>query len=89
MEHIAPRRPELLLKSEILLKLNQAGPMASPLQTWVTDHAQDGSAWQMLARVWRSTQTLRMLRQRPGHVLAHEWGGVFAPGLQRGEYGGC
>ena len=40
----------------------------------------------MLARVWRSTQTLRMLRQRPGHVLAHQWRRMVASGFQRGEY---
>ena len=72
VEHIAPRRPELLLKSEILLKLNQAGPMASPLQTWVTDHARDGSAWQMLARVWRSQgQEMRALRAEAEAQVAH------------------
>mgnify|MGYP001557050517 CR=1 FL=1 len=72
VEHIAPRRPELLLKSEILLKLNQAGSMASPLQTWVTDHARDGSAWQMLARVWRSQgQEMRALRAEAEAQVAH------------------
>ena len=72
VEHIAPRRPELLLKSEILLKLNQAGPMASPLQTWVTDHARDGSAWQTLARVWRSQgQEMRALRAEAEAQVAH------------------
>ena len=40
----------------------------------------------MLARVWRSTQTLRMLRQRPGHVLAHQWRRMVASGFQRCEY---
>ena len=54
VEHVAPRRPELLLRADILLKLGQAAAMASPLQTWVTDHPRDGTAWQTLARVWRS-----------------------------------
>lgn len=72
VERVAARRPELLLKSEILLKLNQAGPMASPLQTWVTDHARDGTAWQTLARVWRSQgQEMRALRAEAEAQVAH------------------
>ena len=72
VERVAPRRPELLLKAEILLRLNQAGPMASPLQTWVTDHPRDGSAWQTLARVWRSQgQEMRALRAEAEAQVAH------------------
>ena len=33
-----------------------------------------------------STQALRMLRQRPGHVLAHQWRRMVTSGFQRGEY---
>ncbi|UBQ41895.1 M48 family metalloprotease [Comamonas thiooxydans] len=72
VERVAPRRPELLLKAEILLRLNQAGPMASSLQTWVTDHPRDGSAWQTLARVWRSQgQEMRALRAEAEAQVAH------------------
>ena len=72
IESVAPRRPELLLKADILLKLNQVGPIASPLQTWVTDHPRDGGAWQMLARVWRSQgQELRALRAEAEAQVAH------------------
>ena len=72
VEQVAPRRPQLLLKTEILLRLNQAGPMASPLQTWVTDHPRDGSAWQTLARVWRSQgQEMRALRAEAEAQVAH------------------
>ncbi|WP_052088421.1 M48 family metalloprotease [Comamonas thiooxydans] len=72
VERVAPRRPELLLKTEILLRLNQAGSMASPLQTWVTDHPRDGSAWQTLARVWRSQgQEMRALRAEAEAQVAH------------------
>ena len=57
------RRPELLLKTDILLRLKKAASMASPLQTWVTDHPRDGTAWQVLAQVWRQDgQELRALR---------------------------
>lgn len=72
VERVAPRRPELLLKTEILLRLNQAASMASPLQTWVTDHPRDGSAWQMLASVWRSQgQEMRALRAEAEAQVAH------------------
>ena len=72
VERVAPRRPQLLLKTEILLKLNQAAPMASPLQTWVTDHPRDGLAWQTLARVWRSQgQEMRALRAEAEAQVAH------------------
>ncbi|MDH1332814.1 M48 family metalloprotease [Comamonas thiooxydans] len=72
VEQFAPRRPQLLLKTEILLRLNQAGSMASPLQTWVTDHPRDGSAWQTLARVWRSQgQEMRALRAEAEAQVAH------------------
>ncbi|WP_198529120.1 MULTISPECIES: M48 family metalloprotease [Comamonas] len=72
VERVAPRRPELLLKTEILLRLNQAGSMAGPLQTWVTDHPRDGSAWQTLARVWRSQgQEMRALRAEAEAQVAH------------------
>ena len=72
VEHVAPRRPELMLRAEILLKLNQAAPVVSPLQTWVTDHPRDGSAWQTLARVWRSQgQEMRALRAEAKAQVAH------------------
>lgn len=72
VERVAPRRPELLLKTDILLKLNQAAPMASPLQTWVTDHPRDGLAWQTLGRVWRSQgQEMRALRADAEAQVAH------------------
>lgn len=72
VEHMAPRRPELLLRADILLKLGQAASMASPLQTWVTDHPRDGTAWQTLARVWRSQgQEMRALRAEAEAQVAH------------------
>ena len=72
VEHVAPRRPELLLRADILLKLGQAASMASPLQTWVTDHPRDGTAWQTLARVWRSQgQEMRALRAEAEAQVAH------------------
>lgn len=72
VEQVAPRRPELLLRADILLKLGQASSVASPLQTWVTEHPRDGTAWQMLARVWRSEgQEMRALRAEAEAQVAH------------------
>ncbi len=72
VEQAAARRPELLLRADILLKLGQAASVASPLQTWVTDHPRDGGAWQMLARVWRSQgQEMRALRAEAEAQVAH------------------
>lgn len=55
----APARPELLLKAQVLMRLNRAGEIAGQLQTWVVDHPKDANAWQTLASVWHAT----------GHVL--------------------
>lgn len=72
VEHMAPRRPEMLLRSEILLKLRQADAMTSSLQTWVTDHPQDATSWQTLARVWRAQgQEMRALRAEAEAQVAH------------------
>lgn len=72
VEHVAPRRPEMLLRSEILLRLNQADSIAGTLQTWVTDHPQDATSWQTLARVWRAQgQEVRALRAEAEAQVAH------------------
>ena len=62
-ESRAARRPELLLRTQILLREQGAASMAGPLQTWVTEHPRDATAWQLLAQVWREQgQDLRALR---------------------------
>jgi predicted Zn-dependent protease len=72
VEHVAPRRPEMLLRSEILLKLGQAGSMAGALQTWVADHPQDATSWQTLARVRRAQgQEMQALRAEAEAQVAH------------------
>lgn len=72
VESRAARRPELLLRTQILLRENNAASMASPLQTWVTDHPRDATAWQLLAQVWRAQgQELRALRAEAEAQVAH------------------
>ena len=66
------RRPELLLRTEILLAQKNAVAMAGPLQTWLADHPRDGYAWQLLARVWREQgKELRALRAEAEAQMAH------------------
>ncbi len=56
-------RPELLLRTQALLRTGGAAEMTGPLQTWVTSHPGDAAAWQALAQVWQQQkQPLRAVR---------------------------
>lgn len=56
-------RPEMLLRTQTLLRTGAAADMAGPLQTWVTSHPGDATAWQLLAQVWQQQkQPLRAVR---------------------------
>ena len=67
-----PSRPVLLLRTQILLRLNQAQSMAAPLQTWVTLYPRDAAAWQALAQLWQAQgQPLRALRAEGEAQAAH------------------
>ena len=71
-ESRGPRRADLLLRADILLRLNNAASMASPLQSWVADHPRDATAWQALSQVWRQQgQELRALRAEAEAQMAH------------------
>ena len=57
------RRPGLLLRTQALLKVGRAMEVTGALQTWVTAHPKDATAWQMLASVWQAQgQPLRAVR---------------------------
>lgn len=59
----AKGRPEMLLRTQALLRTGAAADMAGPLQTWVATHPRDAAAWQALAQVWQqSQQPLRAVR---------------------------
>jgi predicted Zn-dependent protease len=45
-------RPELFLSSQVLIGSGRANQAASNLQTWVTRHPKDASAWQLLANAY-------------------------------------
>lgn len=56
-------RPELVLRTQVLLRLGRAAEMAAPLQTWLATHPQDATLWQLLAGVWNEQgQPLRAIR---------------------------
>ena len=58
-----PSRAVLLLRAQAQTRTGQAGEAASSLQTWLSDHPQDGGAWQALAQAFAAQgQTLRALR---------------------------
>ena len=66
------KRPELLLRTEVLLAQKNAAAMTGPLQTWLADHPRDAYAWQLLARVWREQgHELRALRAEAEAQMAH------------------
>mgnify|MGYP000384972616 FL=1 len=59
------RRPEILLRTQIVLRTGQTGlqEVTSPLQTWLATHPRDAGAWQALAGVWNAqNQPLRAVR---------------------------
>ena len=56
-------RPEMLLRTQALLRTGAAAEMTGPLQTWVATHPRDAAAWQALAQVWQQQkQPLRAVR---------------------------
>ncbi len=56
-------RPELLLRTQALLRSGDAADMAAPLQTRVATQPRDAGAWEALAQVWRQQgENLRAVR---------------------------
>jgi predicted Zn-dependent protease len=59
----APGRPELVLGSQVRVRMGQAGAAIARLQPWVALHPRDGTAWQLLASAYQAQgQTLRAVR---------------------------
>ncbi|MBC5763626.1 M48 family metalloprotease [Ramlibacter albus] len=56
-------RPEVLLLGEARLAAGRAADAVGPLQTWVTIHGKDGTAWQLLGRAFAAQgQQVRAIR---------------------------
>lgn len=57
------RRPEIILRTQALLRAGHAETVTGTLQTWVTTHPKDATVWQLLASVWQAQgQALRSVR---------------------------
>lgn len=71
----APGRPELLLRTQALLRTGAAARMTGPLQTWVAGHPQDAAAWQALAQAWQQQgEPLRAVRaEAESHVARYDY----------------
>lgn len=69
------RRPELVLRTQALLKAGRAGEGSDALQTWVTNHPKDATAWQLLASVWQAQgQGLRAVRaEAEAHAARYDY----------------
>ena len=46
--------PEMLLRTQIVLRTGQSKEVTGPLQTWLATHPRDASAWQAMAAVWNA-----------------------------------
>jgi beta-barrel assembly-enhancing protease len=56
-------RPELILRTQALLRANASAEMIGPLQTWVATYPRDATVWQLLAAVWQQQgDALRSVR---------------------------
>ncbi|AVS65465.1 peptidase M48 [Paracidovorax avenae] len=68
-------RPEMILRTQALLRQTRAAPMTGTLQTWVTNHPRDASVWYLLAAVWQQQgQPLRAVRaEAEAHVARYDY----------------
>lgn len=69
------RRPELVLRTQALLRAGRAGEGTSALQTWVATHPRDATAWQLLASTWQAQgQALRAVRaEAEAHAARYDY----------------
>lgn len=59
----AAARPEMLLRTQALLRTGRAAEMTGTLQTWVATHPRDAGAWHALSQAWQQqNQPLRAVR---------------------------
>lgn len=69
------RRPELVLRSQALLRAGRAAEGTSALQTWVATHPRDATAWQLLASSWQAQgQAMRAVRaEAEAHAARYDY----------------
>ncbi|MBT9510834.1 MAG: M48 family metalloprotease [Acidovorax sp.] len=88
------RRPELVLRTQALLKAGRAGDGAEALQTWVANHPKDATVWQLLASVWQAQgQSLRAIRaEAEAHAARYDYAAAvdrFKAGQEMARRGGA
>ncbi|WP_298212182.1 M48 family metalloprotease [Acidovorax sp.] len=88
------RRPELVLRTQALLRAGRAGEGAQALQTWVTTHPKDATVWQLLASVWQAQgQGLRAIRaEAEAHAARYDYAAAvdrFKAGQDLARRGGA
>lgn len=69
------RRPELVLRSQALLRAGRAAEGTDGLQTWVATHPRDATVWQLLALAWQAQgQALRAVRaEAEAHAARYDY----------------
>ena len=69
------RRPELVLRSQALLRAGRAAEGTSALQTWVATHPRDATVWQLLASNWQAQgQSLWAVRaEAEAHAARYDY----------------
>ncbi|KQO26828.1 peptidase M48 [Acidovorax sp. Leaf76] len=74
-EQGAPRRPDLALRTQALLRLGRAAEGTGALQTWVATHPRDATVWQLLASSWQAQgQPLRAVRaEAEAHAARYDY----------------
>ena len=68
-------RPELVLRTQALLRLGRPAEVTGALQTWVTNHPHDATVWQLLASAWQAQgQPLRAVRaEAESHAARYDY----------------
>jgi predicted Zn-dependent protease len=68
-------RPELVLRTQALLRVGRPAEVTGALQTWVTTHPHDATVWQLLASAWHAQgQPLRAVRaEAESHAARYDY----------------
>ena len=68
-------RPELVLRTQALLRLGRTAEVTGALQTWVVNHPHDATVWQLLASTWQAQgQPLRAVRaEAESHAARYDY----------------
>ena len=68
-------RPELVLRTQPLLRVGRPAEVTGALQTWVVTHPHDAAAWQLLASAWQAQgQPLRAVRaEAESHAARYDY----------------